>query len=109
MMDSPERCTKCLWMPKLADIESRMSPERISAVQDGEIEGTFVPIREHLEPYTKTHDLKIWTNKLGYRRAAPVPVGVNGPMKIAAPHPDDFISWDDAWVKIRGMAQAKAL
>jgi hypothetical protein len=59
-----QRClNECEFMPRLKDINDRM-PEPQKAVEWGD----FVPVSEHVEPYTETHQSRVFIDKNGYRR-----------------------------------------
>lgn len=59
-----QRClNECEFMPKLKDINDRMPEPKKKVVW-----GDFVPVSDHFEPYTDTHQSHVWVDKDGYRR-----------------------------------------
>lgn len=95
------------FMPKIAEIESRM-PEAREYFEP--MSAAFVPVKDWYEPYTDTAKLHVWEDERGMRRVAAVKLKLGErPPRIAGPAPGEYISWDDAWEQIKNIAKAKKL
>ncbi len=101
------------FMPKLADIHERM-PESLWTAggksSETEADGTFIPVSDHLEPFTEKYDLRVYLNEQGQKKVKMVliPEG-QFPARTTVAAPSEFISWEDAWKKIKDLANQKDL
>jgi hypothetical protein len=95
---------ECDFLPRAADVVKRLPTKRIPAVQDNP--STFVPVNDWYEPYTKGAKLHIWDDDYGNRRVSWERYKTGElPPCVTSPHPDEYISWDDAWKKITGIGK----
>lgn len=101
------------FMPKLADIHERI-PESLWTAggksSETQADGSFIPVSDHLEPFTEKYDLKIYVNEQGQKKVKMVliPEG-QFPARATVAAPSEFISWEDAWEKIKNLAKEKDL
>jgi hypothetical protein len=96
---------ECSFMPKIAEIESRMSPERT----EGFAGRGFVPVKDWYEPYTKTAKLHIWEDARGQRRVMWEKYRPGEfPPRVSSPYPCDDATLAEAYRKIKDLAREKS-
>jgi hypothetical protein len=97
-------------MPKIYDIVKRMPEAEYGDEDSLRDDGVFVPISDHLEPFSKTHNLRVWPNAAGQKKVKfeAIPAG-ELPARRTVVDPAEFLTWEQALEKIKKVSKAKAL
>jgi len=108
-----QRCMhECQFMPKIAEIESRM-PEEYHGTAPTNIGADFVPVKDWYEPHLETHNLRVWIDRYGRKKVQQVVIsakrGVTNWPQHWPPKDCQPMTWDQAREKLKIIAKAKAL
>lgn len=73
-------------------------------------EGVFIPVSDHLEPFSKTHNLRVHLDSAGRKKASIESITPGQfPAKATISSPNEFMTWNQAREKIGQLVKAKSL
>lgn len=102
------RCrNECEYMPRIADVVKRMpEPEQYGSGADY---GVFVPASDHLEPFSDTHNLRVYVDAKGFKKVKYEAIGAAGKARNTVADPQLQITWGEAWKRINDIGKEKTL